>query len=244
MTLDATSEPKHNLKVAIYADGANKDQMLELYRSGKVSGFTTNPTLMAKAGIRDYERFAREIVEQIHDMPISFEVFSDDFEDMERQARIIATWGPNVNIKVPITNTKGESTIPLVRNLLDSGAKLNVTAILTRTQLMKLREVVRPNDDVIVSIFAGRIADTGIDPEPIMKEAVEAFSPFKKCKILWASPREVLNAYQAERCGCHIITATADLISKLSLYGKSLDEFSLETVKMFYVDAQKAGFVL
>jgi transaldolase len=230
------------LKIAVFADGANLADMQKRSREGYVKGFTTNPTLMAKAGLTDYAAFAKSVLAEIKELPISFEVFSDDFIDMERQGRIIGAWAPNVNIKIPITNTKKESSLPVIRRLLDSGLKLNVTAIMPDSQLDGLRKILKPADDVIVSIFAGRIADTGVDPIPAMKKAVADFKPFPKAKILWASPREVLNVYQAEECGCHIITATDDLIAKLALHGKSLDEYSLDTVKMFYNDAQKAGF--
>jgi len=236
------NKSKPNLKIKIFADGAQKEQMLGLYRQGLVSGFTTNPTLMAKAGITDYAAFAKDILQEITTMPISFEVFSDEFDEMEKQAEIIDSWGRNVNVKIPISNTKGQSAIPLIRRLLDKGIKLNVTALFTDAQLMALKEVVAKNDDVIVSIFAGRIADSGRDPEPIMRSAVEAFSALPNSKVLWASSREAFNIYQAERCGCQIITATPDLVNKLDLFNKDLEEFSLETVKMFYNDATKAGF--
>jgi transaldolase len=232
------------LKIAVYADGANRDDILKRYRERFVKGFTTNPTLMAKAGIKDYAAFAKEILSEVSDLPVSFEVFSDDFEKMEREARIIGRWAPNVNVKIPITNTKKEPTFRLIRALLDAKLKLNVTAIFTKEQLDGLRKVVRPGDDVIVSIFAGRIADTGIDPMGVMRQAVADFSQLPGCKILWASPREVLNIYQAEACGCHVITATDEQIAKLSLHGKSLEDFSLETVQMFYNDARRAGFAL
>lgn len=232
------------LKIAVYADGANRADMVKRNQEGFVRGFTTNPTLMAKAGIKDYEAFAREILREIDSLPISFEVFSDEFEEMERQALKIAAWGKNVNVKIPITNTRRASALPLIRRLLDKGLKLNVTALFTEEQLAGLHEVVRPNDDVIVSIFAGRIADTGVDPVPLMTRAVAAFRDRPGCKILWASPREALNIYQADACGCHIITATDDSIAKLKLHGKSLADFSLETVQMFYNDAAKAGFSL
>jgi transaldolase len=232
-----------DLKIAVYADGANKDAMLKRCREGFVKGFTTNPTLMAKAGLTDYETFAREVLAEIK-LPISFEVFSDEFSEMERQAKKIAAWGANVNVKVPITNTRRESALPLVRRLLDQGLKLNVTAILDEPQWNDLRKIVKPEDDVIVSIFAGRIADSGRDPIPYMTRAAALFKPLPKAKVLWASPREVLNIYQAQDCGCRIITATDDVIAKLSLHGKPLDEYSLDTVKMFYNDAQKAGFTL
>lgn len=233
-----------NLKIHIYADGANKDEMIKRYKEGFVKGFTTNPTLMAKAGIKDYEAFARSVLETITDLPISFEVFSDDFADMKRQALKIGSWGKNVNIKIPITNTKKDPSLKLIKELLSEGLKLNVTAIFTDHQLKGLHEVMSPKDDVIVSVFAGRIADAGVDPVPAMKSAVHLFKDKPKAKVLWASPREVLNVYQAEECGCHIITVTDDLIKKISQRGKDLTEFSLETVKMFYDDAKKAGFTL
>jgi transaldolase len=235
----------HDLRIHVFADGADVATMLRRYREGLVKGFTTNPTLMAKAGIRDYAGFAREVLAVIRELPISFEVFSDELPEMERQATLIASWGSNVNVKIPITNTRGVPTFGLIRSLLSRGVKLNVTAILTREQWLGVREVMRADDDVIISIFAGRIADTGVDPVPMMKQAVEDFRALPKAKVLWASPREALNLYQADQCGCHIVTATDDLISKLqTLRGKSLSEFSLETVRMFYNDAQKAGFTL
>lgn len=234
----------HNLKVHLYADGANKQDMLKRYKEGGVKGFTTNPSLMVKAGITDYQGFAKEILSEIKDLPISFEVFSDEFEDMARQARIIKSWGANVNVKIPITNTKKQSSLDLIKTLLKEDIKLNVTALLAEDQIHGLREVLQPKDDVIVSIFAGRIADTGIDPVPIMRKAVQTYAKLPKAKILWASPREILNLYQAEECGCHIITMTDDQISKIKLKGKNLSEYSLETVTMFYNDAKKAGFKL
>jgi len=239
-----TKKMGENLKVSVYADGANKADILKRYKEGYVRGFTTNPTLMAKAGIKDYEGFAKEILSEVKTLPISFEVFSDDFPEMKRQALKIAGWAENVNVKIPITNTKGEPCLPLIQDLLKQGIKLNVTALLAEDQVVGLREVLKPADDVIVSIFAGRIADTGIDPVPLMKRAVQIYKDLPKAKILWASPREVLNIYQADECGCHIITATDDQISKLAMQGKDLAGYSLETVKMFYNDAQKAGFQL
>ena len=232
------------LKIHVYADGANKDEMVKRYREGFVRGFTTNPTLMAKAGIQEYERFARSVLETITDLPISFEVFSDDFDEMKRQALKINSWGSNVNVKIPITNTKSEPALDLIKDLLADGVKLNVTAIFTESQLRGLHEVMKPQDDVIVSVFAGRIADAGFDPMPIMRQTVAMFSDLPGAKVLWASPREVLNLYQAEECGCRIITMTDDLIKKISQRGKDLTQFSLETVKMFYDDAMKAGFSL
>lgn len=230
------------MKIHVYADGASQEEMIKQYRSGVPKGFTTNPTLMAKAGIRDYATFAKGVLAEIKDLPISFEVFADEFPEMQRQAELIGSWGSNVYVKIPITNTKGQSSLPMIRSLLDKGLKLNVTAILTQQQIDGLREIMKPADDVIVSIFAGRIADTGVDPVPVMRKTVQQYKALPKAQILWASPREVLNIYQAEECGCHIITVTDDLLKKLSLKGKDLGEYSLDTVKMFYNDASKAGF--
>ncbi|MFO0679972.1 MAG: transaldolase [Polyangiaceae bacterium] len=232
------------IKIQVYADGANKADMVKRTREGYISGLTTNPTLMKKAGITDYEAFAKDVLGEIKDLPISFEVFSDEFPEMKRQAMKIKDWAPNVNVKIPITNTKKESAIPLIKELFAAGIKLNITAIMSERQIMELKDALKPGDDAIISIFAGRIADTGVDPMPLMKRAVEAYKGLTKSKILWASPREVLNVYQAEQTGCHIITATDDLLSKLALKGKDLEEYSLDTVKMFYKDAQSAGFNL
>jgi transaldolase len=232
------------MSIAVYADGANLADMIKRYKEGFVQGFTTNPTLMAKAGIKDYAAFARSVLNEIKSLPISFEVFSDDFAAMEKEALIIGSWADNVNVKIPITNNRGESAFELIQTLLKKNLKLNVTAIFTEEQLQGLLKILMPNDDVIISVFAGRIADTGVDPIPLMRSAAQKFAHLPKAKLLWASPREVLNIYQAQECGCHIITATDDLISKLSLHKKDLHEFSLETVKMFYNDAQKAGFSL
>ncbi len=237
------NEP-YNPRIAIYADGANKEKMQTQYRDGLVKGFTTNPTLMAAAGITDYERFARGVLEVIPDLPISFEVFSDEFAEMGRQARMIAQWGANVNVKIPITNTRRESSLSLIEELLRDGVKLNVTAMFTPEQVDGLRASVGPLDDVIASIFAGRIADAGQDPEPIMRYAVEVFRDSPQTKVLWASSREAFNIVQAERCGCHIITVTDDILKKMKNFGKDLSEFSLDTVKMFYRDATTAGFKL
>ncbi len=236
-------------KISIFADGASRESILKHYREAKngvgaIRGFTTNPTLMAKAGVTNYPAFAKEILSEVKDFPISFEVFSDTFSEMKRQAKIISSWGKNVNVKIPITNTKGLSSLMLIRELLDENIIVNVTAIFTREQWLNLREMLNFDDNLIISIFAGRIADTGIDPCPMMKQAVADFSEYKGAKILWASPREVLNLYQAEECGCHIITMTDDLISKIKNKGKPLTEFSLDTVKMFYDDAKEAGFSL
>jgi transaldolase len=225
----------------IFLDSANLEALKQY---PVIEGMTTNPTIMFKAGVTDYSAFAKTVLSAIGDMPISFEVFADDFSEMERQARLIGSWGGNVYIKIPITNTKGESSLSLVRTLLDSGLKLNVTAILTEQQVESLHSIMKPKDDVIVSIFAGRIADTGLDPEPLMKQSVEKYKDLPKAKILWASCREVLNIYQAQNCGCHIITVPEDYLKKLQMKGKNLVELSLDTVKMFYADSQKAGFKL
>jgi transaldolase len=218
--------------------------MRAAHAKGLVKGFTTNPTLMAKAGIKDYRGWAREALQAIPDLPISFEVFSDDFDEMKRQAFELAELGKNANVKIPITNTKKQSSIPLIKELLDEGLKLNVTAIFTMEQIRGLREIMGPKDDVIVSVFAGRIADAGVDPEPIMKTTAALYKDCLKAKVLWASPREILNIVQADRCGCHIITCTPAILEKLGNLGKNLEEFSLETVKMFYDDARRSEFTL
>ena len=228
----------------LYADGASLADFTRLHKTGMVSGFTTNPTLMHRAQITDYEGFARELLSHIPDRPISFEVFSDDFEDMGRQARKIAGWGEGVYVKIPITNTKGESSLPLVRELSADGIKLNVTAILTLGQVAGAVEAVDPNTPSIISIFAGRIADTGVDPVPVMRAAVAMASLNPNAEVLWASPREVLNIHQARDCGCHIITATPDILGKVAMAGQDLDALSLETVAMFRRDAIQAGFSL
>jgi transaldolase len=210
-----------------------------------ISGMTTNPTIMAKAGVKDYALFAQTVLATVKGLPISFEVFADEFDEMERQAKLIGSWGVNVYVKIPITNTKGESSLPLIRRLLDYKLKINITAILTNEQLDSLLKILIAEDVVIVSIFAGRIADTGVDPITIITRAVELYRHLPNAEILWASTREAFNAYQAESCGCHIITISEDILKKLSnLKNKPLDELSLETVKMFYEDAQKAGFKL
>lgn len=234
--------PKLNIKV--FADGANKDDMLKRHKEGFVSGFTTNPSLMVKAGVKDYATFAKDVLSAIKEVSVSFEVFSDDLENMEREALIIGAWGPNVHIKIPITNTKGESTLSLVKKLLDRKLKVNVTALFTQSQLDGLRAILKPEDDVLVSIFAGRIADTGVDPLPLMKKAIADYKHLTGSKILWASCRETFNIYQANEIGCHIITATDDQIAKLKTYQRPLAELSLDTVKGFLKDSQKAGFKL
>jgi transaldolase len=230
------------LRVKLFQDGADFDAMVGAKNRGQVSGFTTNPTLMRKAGISDYKAFARKAIAAIPELPISFEVFSDDFETMEREAREIMSWGGNTYVKIPITNTKSESAAPLIRKLSKEGFSLNVTAMLTLDQVETVAGAVDPTSRTIVSVFAGRIADTGVDPVPLMTEAVSMLRRLPNAELLWASPREVLNVVQADACGCHIITATPDIIAKISLLGKDLRQYSLETVKMFYNDARTAGF--
>jgi transaldolase len=232
------------LKVKIFADGADLNGILELYRHPYIKGFTTNPTLMRKSGISDYERFSRQVLEHITDRPISFEVFSDEFPEMERQARKIASWGQNVYVKIPVTNTRHESSVKVVRCLASEGIRLNVTALMTLEQVEVISKALENLVPAYISVFAGRIADTGCDPMPLMKRAVEIMSPYGTQELIWASPRELLNIFQADEIGCHIITVTHDVLKKLSSVGKDLDEFSLDTVKMFYEDAQKAGYQL
>jgi transaldolase len=218
--------------------------MLEMYAKPYIQGFTTNPTLMKKAGITDYKAFAHEILQAIPDRPISFEVFADEFTDMERQALEIKTWGENVYVKIPVSNTRQEMAYDLIERLSGAGVHLNVTAMLTLEQVQNVADALKDGPDSIVSVFAGRIADTGVDPVPVMQEALTLLKVAPKAELLWASPREVLNIYQADNIGCHIITATNDLIRKLALGGKDLAEYSLETVQMFYDDAQSAGYTL
>jgi transaldolase len=233
-----------DLRVKLFADGADKAGMLEMYRKPFVKGFTTNPTLMRKAGVSDYRSFAREILDAIPDRPISFEVFSDEFDEMERQAREIATWGSNVYVKIPVTNTRREPAYDLVHSLSHDGVKVNVTAMMTLTQVHAVAGAVRGGAPSCVSVFAGRIADTGVDPVPIMAESVRILADVPGAELIWASPRELLNVFQAESVGCHIITATNDILKKLDLIGRDLAEYSLDTVKMFFNDAKQAGFAL
>ena len=233
-----------DIKVKIFADGADRASMLELYRNPVVKGFTTNPTLMRIAGITDYEAFARDILRAIPDRPISLEVFSDDFAEMEQQARRIASWGENVYVKIPVTNTQGESALPLVRTLAKAGVKQNVTALMTLAQVRDVAAALGSGPPACISVFAGRIADTGRDPIPMMAAAVELLRMYPRLELIWASPRELLNIMHADQVGCHIITVTPDVLKKLSLVGKDLDEYSLDTVKMFRNDAVKAGFKL
>jgi transaldolase len=232
-------------RIKIFADGASLPSMLESARDPKIAGFTTNPTLMRKAGISDYRAFAKEVLAVIKDRPISFEVFADEFPEMKRQAQEIKTWGDNVYVKIPITNTKRASAAPLIKELAGSGVKLNVTAICTLDQVRETAAALKGGAPSVVSVFAGRIADTGRDPVPLMKEALAICrAAGTGIELLWASPRELLNIIQAAEVGCDIITVTPDLLKKLELVGKELAEFSLETVQMFYRDAQAAGFKL
>jgi transaldolase len=234
----------NDLNVAIFADGAERAGMLEMYAKPYIKGFTTNPTLMRKAGVSDYEKFAREILREIPDRPISFEVFADDFPEMARQARKIATWGKNIRVKIPISNTRRESSVPLCERLTQEGIPLNVTALFTLEQVQAVVDAVKGGAPTYVSVFAGRIADTGVDPVPLMTEAVRRLGAAPNTELIWASPRELLNIFQADAIGCHIITVTNDILQKLPLVGKDLDDYSLETVKMFYSDGRAAGFVL
>ena len=231
-----------DLKVKIFADGADRNGMLDMYAEPYIKGFTTNPTLMRKAGISDYRAFAKDILKAIPDRPISFEVFSDEFDGMEREAMEITGWGPNVYVKVPVTNTRREPTYELVHRLSRRGVKVNVTAMMTLGQVREVAESVAGGAPCSVSVFAGRIADTGLDPVPLMAKAVELLRPCPNAELIWASPRELLNIFQADAIGCHIITVTNDILKKLSLVGKDLGDYSLETVQMFYDDARKAGY--
>lgn len=232
------------LKVKIFADGADKAGMQEMYAKPYIKGLTTNPTLMRKAGITDYKAFAKDILAAIPDRPISFEVFSDDFTDMERQALEITGWGENVYVKIPVTNTRRETCYALVRKLAAQKVKLNVTALMTLDQVRGVVAALDPNVPSYVSVFAGRIADTGHDPIPMMTTAVELLKVAPAAELIWASPRELLNIFQADEIGCHVITVTNDILKKLALVGLNHDEFSLDTVKMFYNDAVAAGFKL
>ena len=231
-----------DLKIKLFADGADKAAMLHLYRNPLIQGFTTNPTLMRKAGIANYEAFARDILSEIRDRPISLEVFADEFDEMERQARLIASWGPNVYVKIPVTNTRREPALELIHRLSHAGIRLNITAMLTLGQVRDVAAALAGGAPSNVSVFAGRIADTGRDPVPLMAKAVEMVSVHPGMELIWASPRELLNIFQADAIGCHIITATPDVLQKLALVGKDLDEYSLDTVKMFHSDAVKSGF--
>jgi transaldolase len=231
-----------DLKVKIFADGADKAVMLDMYAKPHIKGLTTNPTLMAKAGITDYEGFARDVLQHITDKPLSLEVFSDEIAEMEREALKVSSWGANVYVKIPISNTRGESTCPLVKRLASRGVKVNVTAIMTMAQVRDVVLSLEPEVPSNISVFAGRIADTGVDPLPIMAASVAMASALPKAEIIWASPRELLNIVQADAVGCQIITVTHDILKKLPTLGYGLDAYSLDTVKMFRNDAVTAGF--
>jgi transaldolase len=232
------------LTIKIFADGADLKGMKEAAAQPHIRGFTTNPTLMRQAGISDYKQFALEVLKLIPDRPVSFEVFADDFPTMEAQGREIASWGSNVYVKVPVTNTKGEFAGPLLSRLSSAGIMLNVTAIMTNDQVKRVAAALDKDTPAIVSVFAGRIADTGRDPVPLMREAVALLKERPQAELLWASPRELLNIFQADEIGCHIITVTGDVIRKLALVGKDLDKYSLETVAMFHKDALSAAFTI
>jgi transaldolase len=233
------------LKAHIYADGADLRGLLDLYRNPLIKGLTTNPTLMRKAGIANYERFAREVLEEVKSKPISFEVFSDEFPEMRRQALKIAAWQDNVYVKIPITNTRRESAIPLIRELSREGVKINITAMLTVGQVRSVAEVLEPNGPAIASVFAGRIADTGRDPRPIMCESLSVLRDRPEVQLLWASVREVLNIAHADECGCHIVTVPHDILAKaIKMWTMDLEDLSLDTVRMFAGDAEKAGYSL
>ena len=234
----------NDLRVKLFADGADLSVIAAMAANPLIKGFTTNPTLMRKAGIQDYEQFAREVLRAISDRPISFEVFSDEWDEMARQARQIAAWGDNVYVKVPITNTRGESAAPLITALSRDGIKINATALMTLAQVRTVCDALVAGPAACVSVFAGRIADAGLDPMPIMAAAVQLVNACPGVELMWASPRELLNVVQADAVGCHIITATSDILAKLPTLGKDLDEFSLDTVKMFHEDGRKARYQL
>jgi transaldolase len=233
-----------NLTVKVFADGADRATMLRLSRDPIVSGFTTNPTLMRKAGVASYEHFARDVLTFLDGKPISFEVFSDEFDEMYDQALQIADWGPNVYVKIPVTNTRGQSSQDLIAALVAQGVQVNVTAILTCEQVAAVTDVLAGGPNCYVSVFAGRIADTGRDPLPVMREALRIISPASNVELIWASTREVLNVVQADQCGCHIITVTSEILGKIASLGRDLAQVSLDTVKMFRTDALAAGYSL
>lgn len=232
------------LKVKIFADGADKQSMLKFNQDPLVKGFTTNPSLMREAGVTDYQTFAKEILNDINEKPVSLEVFADDFDEMERQAKIISSWGKNIYVKIPITNTRAESSFDLIKKLSAQGIKINVTAILDIEQVKHIASAFFPATPSIVSVFAGRIADTGRDPVPLMKEAKEFLRGFKNLELLWASPRQIFDIFQSEEAGCDIITVLPGFLQKLDRIGKDLKDYSLETVKMFYDDAQNKEYKL
>jgi transaldolase len=232
------------ISTRIFADGADLDGILALSADPRIAGFTTNPTLMRKVGLTDYARFAQELLERLTEHPISFEVFADDVEGMRLQAHTIASWGSNVYVKIPVTSTRGESMAPLVRELSEDGVKVNVTALFTTAQVELIATAVADGAPSYISVFAGRIADAGVDPVPIIAQSVQIMTQAPRSELIWASPREILNLVQADQVGCHIITITHDLIKKLDCLGKSLEQYSLETVRMFHDDALAAGFTL
>jgi transaldolase len=242
LSAQARQFPPLNLRVKIFADGADKASMLEMYADPRIAGFTTNPTLMRKSGVADYVAFAEDILQLIPDRPVSFEVFADEFDEMEQQALEIASWSANAIVKVPVTNTRGQATDEVLDRLRRAGVRMNVTALLTLQQVSRVASILGGGPPGIISVFAGRIADTGRDPVPLMAAAVELLRPYPNLELIWASPRELLNVLQADAIGCHIITATTDILRKLQLVGKNLDDYSLETVKMFHDDAKKAGY--
>ncbi len=233
-----------NLKIKLFADGAERAQIVKFQSNPLIRGFTTNPTLMRAAGVKDYEAFAHEILELVKDKPISFEVFADDFAEMERQAQKIASWAGNVYVKIPVTNTKRQSSMELVHRLAHSGVKINIAAVMTLDQVRQGVAALGGGAPSVISVFAGRIADTGRDPVPMMAEAVKLVSAYPGIELLWASPRELLNVFEANDVGCHIITATEGILAKLEIVGKDLDDYSLETVLMFYNDASRANYQL
>jgi len=232
----------NELKIKIFADGADLEGIKEMYANPLIKGFTTNPTLMRKAGVEDYKAFSVEVLKTVPDRPVSLEVLSDDFDEMERQSLEIASWGPNVNVKIPVTNTKGEFAGPLIERLTKEGVVVNVTALLTLEQVRDVTGCLADSSPATISVFAGRLADTGRDPVPLMAEAVEILKAKPNAELIWGSPRELLNIFQADEIGCHIITVTNDILKKLILVGKDLTEYSLDTVKMFYSDASVAGY--
>lgn len=235
---------RSELKIKVFADSADQKELMKYYHDFSIKGFTTNPTLMRHAGVTDYQDFAQTILKTIHNKPIAFEVFSDEFEEMKQQAYQIASWGKNVMVKIPVTNTRGEFAGGLISKLSYDGIALNITAVLTLEQVRAVLECLSKKTPAIISVFAGRIADTGVDPLPLMQEALHILKDFPNIELLWASPRELLNVVQANDIGCHIITLTDALLKKMHLLGKNLHEYSLDTVKMFYKDAVAAGYVI
>jgi transaldolase len=239
--MDTTRE---QLRIKLFADGADLENMIEMASKPFIAGLTTNPTLMRKAGVKNYSKFAKSVLNEIKDKPISFEVFSDDVQEMTLQGLKISSWAENVYVKIPVTNTKGESTAPAIRELTSTGVKVNVTALMTPLQVEQVIEVLNPDVPSNISVFAGRIADTGVDPITIMKQSLEVMTEIPNAELIWASPRELLNVFQADSIGCHIITATSDILKKLSLVGYDLLSYSQDTVKMFHEDAKNAGYVI